>query len=836
MKSGVRLHGGFVGTESSKAGRMPGVNRSILSGDLQSDDDGFDVLDDNSVHVVIADAVDDSALLEGFYVVGGNADGVDADSLGGGIRISGGAPTIINTRFNSSVAGCGGGVAVLDGGSPTMVNTVVNGNRAETGGGICLQNSNPTLINATITSNIARLAAGVYNNASSPRIDNSIIAENRSSVNSDDCEVGQYRCSFVDVPEDVLAASAIIMEAARDAWLAGSMDDALAYLQAQPNVISVIADSLIVGARVRTGTYDYLIGDSDEETSSSASNSEVGSAGTNGSTAWLGDQKSIPPYRGGTSATAQSAIFSQEAGPRNIIGDDRNGDGRVDNRDGKRALIIAPHDEGSVELVGLRLAALLDYRNQVSYWGPDTLSRDPFLTSFRIWDDYDLIYLQTKTRTIDSTLTYLYDTGLLEENYPLPSIIISEGIQRGWFVSEEQHSPTIWLTNSFFRDTYNGTLDNTLVFCAGCSSHFLRALDFRSALGLENAIVSTPGIQGDSSTANLAMIEILSQGFAAGVVSSGGTVLGRNDRIREVVNLYAGNNDSPTAESTYRMHDGADITNMIIGSHLKIALAIDGVAAEDDIIEFHYTVDGRPISESFTFATSFRTHVSGGTWFVVHSLELEDPIEKGFLPIEVLAVGGGVYPFESRFSAIASVDAFDCVVNGTIGGFRTGAFSGPSKWTPAPSQSASSNLYLRSGVDFATSGGTGGPQNYEVSLSLGPVEDQNPGGAERYPITFGAAGHSNGLFDTWGIYYLGPDPDCEECGGDVLVTGISADSTVWTGEFEFTGVDGASTTDDLRMSTISGSFRAMTGSSTDISTPYFQCLMQYTELEDASND
>ena len=98
LKSGIQVHGGFAGTESSRTARDFETNVTVLSGDLASNDDGFVLREDNSYHVVRAIGSDDNTLLEGVTIVSGQADGEDADSLGGGIYISGGQPWIVNTR------------------------------------------------------------------------------------------------------------------------------------------------------------------------------------------------------------------------------------------------------------------------------------------------------------------------------------------------------------------------------------------------------------------------------------------------------------------------------------------------------------------------------------------------------------------------------------------------------------------------------------------------------------------------------------------------------------------------------------------------------------------
>ena len=80
LQDGVAVYGGFAGTETQRSQRDPGTNVTVLSGG------------NTNYHVVTADAgVGSSAVLDGFTVSGGNANGVYPENRGGGLAISGGA-------------------------------------------------------------------------------------------------------------------------------------------------------------------------------------------------------------------------------------------------------------------------------------------------------------------------------------------------------------------------------------------------------------------------------------------------------------------------------------------------------------------------------------------------------------------------------------------------------------------------------------------------------------------------------------------------------------------------------------------------------------------------
>jgi hypothetical protein len=87
LKEGVAVFGGFAGTETARDQRDPAANVTILSGDLNGDDDNSNVIyneptrADNSYHVVTGA---DNATLDGFTITAGNANGDDPNCHGAG--------------------------------------------------------------------------------------------------------------------------------------------------------------------------------------------------------------------------------------------------------------------------------------------------------------------------------------------------------------------------------------------------------------------------------------------------------------------------------------------------------------------------------------------------------------------------------------------------------------------------------------------------------------------------------------------------------------------------------------------------------------------------------
>ena len=98
MVGGVALYGGFVGGETSRDQRDWEANETVLSGDIGTPEDNSD----NSYHVVRGA---DDAVLDGFIVTGGCADGEGEDSYGGGMYNSHSSPTVTNCTLVGNSAG-----------------------------------------------------------------------------------------------------------------------------------------------------------------------------------------------------------------------------------------------------------------------------------------------------------------------------------------------------------------------------------------------------------------------------------------------------------------------------------------------------------------------------------------------------------------------------------------------------------------------------------------------------------------------------------------------------------------------------------------------------------
>lgn len=289
----VAILGGFAGNETEERQRNARTNLTVLSGDLNGDDalavvggnccvshpsagcvdlactQAVCALDpfccdnswdrtcvlltecacgnlcsnrcDNSYHVVTAQALTGSAVLDGFFITAGNANGGTVQTNRGGAMVSlSGGPMIINCTFqdNRSASGGGaiyqngtlrvvnsrflgnlsaaGGAVLNDGGSPTFVNCIFSGNGAGDAGGGAMLNlgASATIVNCTFSENQAGAGGGIRNQfGASAFVANSIFWRNSDAagmslaaqIRTDATSSGQLAFSIVQGIADGVA-------------------------------------------------------------------------------------------------------------------------------------------------------------------------------------------------------------------------------------------------------------------------------------------------------------------------------------------------------------------------------------------------------------------------------------------------------------------------------------------------------------------------------------------------------------------------------------------------------------------------------------------------------
>ena len=222
---GVRLFGGFNGTESARNQRDWKLHQTILSGDLVGDDnDNIERTEltriDNSWHVIFMGEVDlgpvdETTTVDGFTITGGNADPPlpNPDDSGGGLWLIGAQntfsnPTLQNLIFTANTAHFGGGMGCIFS-EPTLINVTFIGNTAtsdgggmnsivcsallrnvyfednhsvELGGGLMNNRGAANMIGVTFVNNSAEWGGGVYNLLDNTYVVNAFFANNVATI------------------------------------------------------------------------------------------------------------------------------------------------------------------------------------------------------------------------------------------------------------------------------------------------------------------------------------------------------------------------------------------------------------------------------------------------------------------------------------------------------------------------------------------------------------------------------------------------------------------------------------------------------------------------------
>jgi predicted outer membrane repeat protein len=220
----VAIKGGYAGFGGADPNaRDIKLYETILSGDIFGNDrevnDPRDLLNDpcradNNYHVVTGSGTDETAILDGFTITGGNANRsreyFRADR-GGGMFNDDGSPNVTNCTFRDNAAKYYGGGMCNNEGNPTLTNCTFSDNSTfgdnwESGGGAMYNHrSNPRLTNCIFSANLSKNGGGISNwQDSSPTLTNCTFNENSAKgsgggmYNWNDSQSALTNCIFIN--------------------------------------------------------------------------------------------------------------------------------------------------------------------------------------------------------------------------------------------------------------------------------------------------------------------------------------------------------------------------------------------------------------------------------------------------------------------------------------------------------------------------------------------------------------------------------------------------------------------------------------------------------------
>lgn len=168
LKNGVKLHGGFAGTESGASAGDPDAHKTYISGGGIS-------------RAVMSMNNDSSAVLRGFYITEGF---IDFPEMGGGLYLEKSDAMFVQCVFTRNKAATLGGAAVIWGGSPTFVNCKFYDNDGGLAAGAVFsrRSASPTFVNCLFAKNKAWEAGAVSVLTGAATFINCTIADNKATI------------------------------------------------------------------------------------------------------------------------------------------------------------------------------------------------------------------------------------------------------------------------------------------------------------------------------------------------------------------------------------------------------------------------------------------------------------------------------------------------------------------------------------------------------------------------------------------------------------------------------------------------------------------------------
>lgn len=195
IPTGVKLYGGFSGSETVLSQRDVALNLTTLSGDINGDG----TLANNSYHVVTFQNATNQTRIDGFTITAGSADGTTDRQHGAGIFNDGSGmgnsstPIIANCTLVDNEAGGNGGAVYNNGtfgnASPEIQNCIFSRNLAHEGGAMHNQGvhgeSSPLIYYSLFDDNSSSAGGAIYNSGndgfSNPRFEGCQFQDNHSA-------------------------------------------------------------------------------------------------------------------------------------------------------------------------------------------------------------------------------------------------------------------------------------------------------------------------------------------------------------------------------------------------------------------------------------------------------------------------------------------------------------------------------------------------------------------------------------------------------------------------------------------------------------------------------
>ncbi len=203
VADGIKLYGGFSGSETSLDERNRMLNETVLSGNIGDQSDASD----NSYHIItiegeISSPVSSSTIIDGLIIEGGYASfAFNGDDLGGGIYLNHASPVITNIVFRDNYATNGAAAYITGNSNPRFGNVIfVNNESLKNGGAVNIFGASAEMYNCLWYANYAAQWGGaVYGDTGNgTTIYNSVFWNNEALLLSDNFRNVAVNSSIVE--------------------------------------------------------------------------------------------------------------------------------------------------------------------------------------------------------------------------------------------------------------------------------------------------------------------------------------------------------------------------------------------------------------------------------------------------------------------------------------------------------------------------------------------------------------------------------------------------------------------------------------------------------------
>jgi hypothetical protein len=657
------------------------------------------------------------------------------------------------------------------------------------------------------------------------------------------CELKAYPCSMADADPEARQRVATLLREIWDVRHQGNMDDVRAYLESQADVLEVGGSGRFVSFRVEGMTPAIF---EDLSVVSASSSSLTAKANRRGKT----KVRTAPLTVSNNVATDKNKLSPEE-----VVGDDSNVDGKIDQKDNKRALLLAPWAWSSVladptDSIASILRSLPSYESRIDI--KQNLDQSDSYVIIEDWQDfnrYDTIVITTMAR----------DECDSPEGVPgFCEMWISSGI---WIGLEDEPPPNSGLMPAYYYDPeldpgeqvemklgldfwniqYGGTLDKRLVTFTISETGNTTGSGLATAIGGDDFVMAgwTETVPIDiSASAAVAFYQALSLGLAAHEAFDLITGLGlfpvtNDEGVETTFEIFSPRDHDVRLIELPRlmyqgnvMRDGIVISDLVTGTvgdsdpdRLKLTVQIDGVTAESKPeFKILYRVDDVDVPGVYDLDSATQVGGHEYRYEVQHDVELDSPLSSGDLPIEVIAdlPEGG----ESRFSVTPTLPY--CYFSADVSGDKAAFFDGPAQFQIDEDGSIDFRLRSRGAINADLS------RTVSAGFSTNPGNPQTPG---EYAID--SAGLNFSLPGYNAVYMPGEEGfDCPTCGGTVdIVTHNAEQSMSGSASVTMVRINPPPEEGQLPAVTLDVDFVAAFGSEFVGSSPYVVCSIQYSEEE-----